>query len=338
VNDDHAIVVGINEYPGLSSLSGPCADAQEFVGWLEDSDGGDVPGTQIHSLLTTHFHPPGPNGIGDVHPVEDEVNNLFRPLVTLGMSQGRAGRRLYVYLAGHGFSDASDMESAALYAANAEFTFAPHVAGTAYANWFRRNGTFDEIVLLMDCCRTTSPMQSIRPPPLPNTNNPSMAAKVKTFYAYGTSWGAVARERPMDGSIRGIFTTALLRAIKNAIPNERGRVTGQILKNYIHNIFDDVAGGTDTAPPDIKVDSSKDIAFVEGKQAAEFPVRVRLASHIGDERLLVTDGSGKKVKELDCTEDSLVLDLLPGFYKALIVGTDRSKLFEVVGNDVDITV
>lgn len=338
MNDDHAIVVGINTYPGLSSLSGPCVDAQGFTDWLQASDGGAVPETNIHTVLTTQFHPPGPSDVNDVHPVEADVNNLFKPLVTQGMMQGRVGRRLYIYLAGHGFSDPADMESAALYAADAEFTFAPHVAGTAYANWFRRNGVFDEIVLIMDCCRTTTPMQSIRPPPLQNTGNPSMAARVKIFYAYGTSWGAVARERPLNGSVRGIFTTALLKAIENARPNKKGKVTGQILKDHIHNIFGELAAGMETAPPDIRVDSNRDIAFLERIDAPDLNVCVTLVPHTGDEELLVSDGVGAKVEQLACPHNPVSLGLETGLYKVQVIGTDRSELIEVVGNDVEITI
>lgn len=338
MNDDHAIVVGINTYPGLSSLSGPCIDAQEFTGWLQAPGGGEVPANNIHTLLSTDFHPPEPNDVSDVHPVEEEVNSLFRPLVSRGLMEGRVGRRLYIYLAGHGFSDSADMGSAALYAANAEFTFAPHVAGTEYANWFRRNGVFDEIVLIMDCCRTTTPMQSIRPPPLQNTGNPSMAARVRIFYAYGTSWGAVARERPFNGSVRGIFTTALLKAIQNAPPNEKGKVTGQILKNLTHNIFDELAAGTETAPPEIRMDSNRDITFLERKDAPDLNVRVTLVPHTGNEEILVSDGAGVKVKQLACPVSLVRLGLETGLYKVQVVGTDRSKLIEVVGNDVEFTI
>lgn len=334
--DDHAVIVGIDTYPGLSQLGGPCEDARLVRDWLLDPACGDVPAGNIKVLLTSDYHPPGPTNVNDVHPVEDEVNDLFRPLVTQGLMNGRIGRRLFIYLAGHGFSDPSDMASAALFAANAEMVFAPHIAGTGYANWFRRNGIFDEIVLIMDCCRTVNPMQTIRPPPLPNTNQPSQAAKVRTFYAFGTSWGAVARERPMNGSVRGIFTTALLESLSSARPNRNGRVTGQIVKNYVHNIIDRVADGTDISPPDIQVDSSRDIAFVERQQAPKLTARFTLAPHSGEEILLVSDGSGT-VQDLSFDEAQKTLPLSPGLYKALVQGTDRSKLFEMVNEDVDIT-
>lgn len=335
--DDHAVVVGINTYPGLSPLGGPCEDAILVRDWLLAADCGDVPVENIHLLLTTDFHPPEPGGVNDVHPVEDEVNALFRPLVIDGLTQGRVGRRLYIYMAGHGFSDPGDMDSAALYAANAEMAFAPHVAGTEYANWFRRNGVFDEIILVMDCCRTVTPMQSIRPPPLPNTSNPGRAAKVRTFYAYGSSWGAAARERLMNGSVQGIFTTALLEAMRNARPNSKGWVTGQIVKDYVHNVIDQVAAGIEISPPEIRVDSSRDISFVARVQAPHLNVRATLVPHSGAEMLVMNDGTGNEVVRVACPDEQVEVALEPGLYKAFVDGTGRSQLFELVSDDVEIT-
>jgi len=335
--DDHAVVIGINAYPGLTTLGGPCADACRMRDWLLAADGGAVPPTNLKLLLTTDFHPPGPTGVGDVHPVENEVNNVFRPLVTAGLGQGRVGRRLYLYMAGHGFSDPGDMDSAALFAADAELMFAPHVAGTAYADWFRRNGVFDEIVLVMDCCRTVTPLQSIRPPPLPNTSKPGLAAKVRTFYAYGTSWGATARERPMNGAVRGIFTEALLQALRNARPNRQGRVTGQIVKDYVHNVIDEVAADVSIQPPEIRVDSSRDIALIERDSAPLFAVQVALAAPLGGEQIVISDGAGREVARLDYGPGPAAVELEPGLYKAMVAGSDRSHLIELVGDDVHIT-
>ena len=337
MKDDHAIVVGINEYPELTSLKGPCTDAKRFAEWLADPDGGNVPKGNIRVLMTTDFHPPGPSDVNDVHPVEDEINQLFRPIVKNGVENGHVGRRLYIYMAGHGFADPLNMDTAALYAANAEFSFVPHIAGTSYANWFGRNGIFDEIILVMDCCRTTMPMQSIRPPPLHDTSNASQAARVKTFYAYGTSWGATARERQMKGSVRGIFTTALLQAMRNARPNNRGNVTGQIIKNHIHNIIAEVADGTEIAPPEIQLDSNRDIAFLVRESAHKIGVIVTLTPHQGDEVLVVTDGGGKEISKVTCATNQVDLELGSGLYKAAIQGTNRSNLFEVVGSDVQFT-
>lgn len=186
--NDYAIVVGIDTYPGLSPLGGPCKDAQAFYDWLVDDKYGNVPSDHVDILLTSDFHPPDPTSIHDVHPLEGEVNSLFRPFVVKGIKKEVAGHRLYIYMAGHGFGDPEDIDTAALYAADAEPTYASHIAGTVYAKWLKRNGVFDEIVLIMDCCRTVIPMWGIRPPLLPKTSNPGRVPKIRTVYAYATNW------------------------------------------------------------------------------------------------------------------------------------------------------
>lgn len=335
--DDHAIIVGIDTYPGLSTLGGPCKDARAFHDWLVDADCGAVPPYNIHMLLTTDFHPPAPTGVNDVHPLEEEICRLFRPFITKGINQEIAGRRLYIYLAGHGFGDPSNIDAAALYAADAEPTYAAHIAGTSYAEWLRRNGVFDEIVLIMDCCRTIMQMWEIRPPLLPKSSNPGRVSKIKTVYAYAANWGHASRERKMNGDVRGIFTVAFLNALRNASPNQFGRVTGQMIKDYIHNTIDQVAGDVKVGPPDIHVDSNRDIVFAERVAATSFHARITLAPFTGIEALIIIDGARREVLKQAPAAEVIEADLAPGLYKAFIEKTERSHLFEIGGVNVEFT-
>ncbi len=180
--DDYAVVIGIRTYPSMSPLEGPCRDAQDFYEWLRKSNGGDVPEPNVKMLITDQFQDPDETE----HPLTDEIHLLFKDFVQHGhmahMSGQSLGRRLYIYMAGHGFSEVGDGTQAALYAANASPSFAFNVAGTKYAEWFRRNAVFEEIVLVMDCCRTTSLVSEITAPPLPKTGGSPNSKKVKTFY------------------------------------------------------------------------------------------------------------------------------------------------------------
>ncbi len=335
--NDHAIVVGIGIYPGLSPLEGPCEDAKDFYDWLIDPDCGDVPPANVEQLLSTDFHPPDPAGIQDVHPLEEEVSALFRPHVQKGIAKMPAGRRLYIYMAGHGFGDPDDMNSVALYAADAEPTYAPHIAGTVFAEWFRRNAVFEEIVLFMDCCRTVIPYWPIRPPLLPKTSNPGQASKVRTVYAFATNWALVSRERDINGVVRGIFTVALLNALRNARPNQFGHITGQVIKDYVHNTIDEVAGDVEIEPPDIHVDSRKDITFIKSGTAGEFQTQIDLNPFVGGEVLVVQNGAGDRVYREVADASPVVIPLKPGFYKAFVENTARSNLFEIGGDDVEFT-
>src|SRR5881296_2688278 len=108
--DDYAVVVGIARYPEWGDLSGPENDGAEFARWLKSSDGGDVPAGHVKTLLSAGN--PG-------HPSAQEIDDAFDELIQSGDAQGgQAGRRLYVFLAGHGISP-QQLEFNALLAANA---------------------------------------------------------------------------------------------------------------------------------------------------------------------------------------------------------------------------
>lgn len=335
--DDRAIVVGIRTYPGFSHLGGPCHDAEAFRDWLVDPDGGALDPGHVSLLLTSHFHPPEPSGVADAHPVEDEIHALFRPLLPDAAQQRRIGRRLYLYLAGHGFGDPADMRSAALYAANADPFLIPHIAGTGYAEWFRRSGAFDEVVLIMDCCRIAAPLFAIRMPPLPRVNAASRAGSVRHFSAFASGWNGVARERTMDGKVRGIFTVALLDALRLAPSNRLGRVTGSHVKDYLHNHIGTVAGDVPINPPQIELDTNREILFASRAATPAATVRIRLVPTSGGETVVVLDGSRTEIAREITTSGELELALGPGIYKAYVEATDREVLFEVVGRETSIT-
>ena len=235
--EHHAIVIGINTYPvsGLPSLKGPVNDAMDIYSWLHDAKGGHVPEENIHRILSTDF------GKDTALPFPNQIEALFEPFVTKGV-QGRYGERLYIFVAGHGFGDPGDMGKTALYAANARKMFPWHVAITDYVDWLRRHAVFDEIVLIMDCCRTVNSYHEVKEPQYPTTKGRTGADKVRYFSAFAVGRGRVARERRFeDGRDSGIFTKALLHALQTA-RSQQGRVTGQLLKNQIHNSIAAFAG------------------------------------------------------------------------------------------------
>jgi hypothetical protein len=336
VRDQHyAIIVGICAYPGISSLEGPCNDAQDFHDWLLREDGGAVPPDNVKMLLTTDFE--APQAVEDARPDEADLNALFRRYVHDGALHPWIGERLYIFLAGHGFADPQDANSAALYAANAALLFPLHVAATAFAEWFRRNAAFKEIVLIMDCCRTATQLQAIAPPMLPQTRRTDLASQVRTFYAYATGWGGVAREKRIAGNVRGIFTTSLLNALQEAVPNRRGRVTGSVVHDYIHQNIAAVAGDVTVRPPEIYPARHGEITFVERAAPAAEAVRIRLDPFAGGEVVVLLDGPGNEIARATATEREVAFPLTPGFYKVLVEGTPREQLFEVVGERVNVT-
>ncbi len=204
--EDHAVVIGISDYPHLNSLRGPTHDVAAVVEWLRDPSGGDVPETQIHVLSSeTHADP--------ARPSSDDVYDAFRS--TLDLAEDRApdpaGRRLYIFMAGHGFGPT--LREAALLVANTERkTLRRNVSGSRVADFFGKARYFSEIVLLMDCCREN--LEKVPAGPLPWDPVSRAGKRPRRLYAYAAGDSELARERLHDGRVRGIFTVALLDALQ----------------------------------------------------------------------------------------------------------------------------
>ena len=115
MKDDYAVVTGINWYPGLSHLDGPVNDAINIRAWLLDAAGGDVPEENIKMVLS----PPTPDAMNrsNAKPARDMIIEAFESILDQKDYKGKIGRRLYMYMSGHGF--APQVDDAALLLANA---------------------------------------------------------------------------------------------------------------------------------------------------------------------------------------------------------------------------
>jgi hypothetical protein len=232
---DCAIVVGVGRYPSLGDLGGPVNDAQAFIGWLTDPAGGRLDGARVRQILS-----PGDTSPGVVHPLREEVLDAFDWLDKLAADsdeQGhglRAGRRLYLYFAGHGFSP-QENQTALLMANATRQRVGYHVAGPAYADWFYHAGYFDEILLFMDCCREALPLAPLMPAHYLPIDSSRVVDRARLFYAYGTRWSRLSRERPMppNNVVRGVFTTALLAGLRGEAADAAGRITSLSLNSYL---------------------------------------------------------------------------------------------------------
>jgi len=344
---DFGIVVGIDTYPGFTSLRGPRNDADAFYDWLTDPGRGNVLPANVRRLKCNG--PPPPN-IDAAVPNKQTLDMLFKPFVTNGAANRKSGERLFVYLAGHGFADNNNVDSAALLSADAERGWPAHLAVLAYVDFLQRSATFDEIILLMDACRDANLSWIVSPPQLPVIISSANARKVKVFKGYGTYFGDVSREKDVGGGVyRGVFTLALLDALEHAQPEPDGRLLGSKVKDYFHNVFPTFAvKPTDEA--EIDVDDQRDVVFMrypvmvpapppdDGMfyQMAPPPMpsqkAIRVTVPAGDvgKRLVV---SGATPRDFTIPLADFLMYLDPGLYKARIDGEAKSVLFEVPVND-----
>jgi len=339
-DNDFAIIIGINKYARLRDLRGPVNDALCFREWLISPDGGDVPPHQITTILSgvdeadscyDQNSPPG-----SIFPEINcsVVDKAFDTFIEIAAKNGgRVGRRLYVFLAGHGFGPA--INDAALLMSNADLDIRLgfHLSGLSYINWFREASYFNEIVLFMDCCRDKNLRCHVRRPPWTSQGD-SAAATDSYFFGFATRWSSKARERAFgnDNNIRGVFTEALIRALKLCVPDSNGNINasavGAFVENEIEKLKDERFFPTpeiEKYKPEFQYRTPGDFVILQRAEAAKTPVKITfLEEHPEWQVRLYSD----KLDELD------LLDGMVGSWELqLPVGFFTVRAFDAVTGD-----
>lgn len=252
MQEDHAIVVGINVYPALGNLDGPPNDAREFRNWLVATNGGDVPANQVSTILSADYPPP--STALKANPTVEAVQQAFDGLLELASSNSnsglgyRVGRRLYLYFAGHGFEP--QPEQTALLVANATRARGYHVACRWFADYFRRAGFFDEVLVFMDCCREPMSQIPLSIPPYLAMTATDAPEHGKWLTAHATKWSRSSREKLLGGQSRGVFTTALLKGLAGD-GSTTGQITDEWLANYLYDHMKDLLTPAELEDPTI---------------------------------------------------------------------------------------
>ncbi|HIV72483.1 MAG TPA: caspase family protein [Candidatus Aquabacterium excrementipullorum] len=260
--DDHAILLAVNRYPGLTPLHGPENDALAFKAWLVSAQGGAVPETQVACILSSDY--PAPPDPYDERPAVKDFHRALDRITLDAQRQfkARAGRRLYLFLAGHGFTAGAIKNDPALFTAEAQSFDAVHIAAPRYATRMADAGLFDEIVLVMDCCQdfffTKEVMNPTWTPPARNLSN-----QVRVFQAFGAPRGQAAYEDAptLDGPVRGNFSRIWCEALASAEADDEGWVTSDTVRRRVLRLWKDsgLQDKTGNVPP---IDlPSQDIRF-----------------------------------------------------------------------------
>jgi hypothetical protein len=254
--DDRGIVAGITTYPSIGSLEGAELDAEEFYDWLTSPTGGDVPSTAVEKIVSSDFQPAPP--VPPVRLPAQEIAQAFDRLHAAALATGiprRLGRRLYVYTAGHGaalpFAADPERSDAAFLTADATQFNATHIMTKVRALYFLNAGIFDEIVVFMDCCRIPLSLIPNYPSYINATAIDTLENERRTFFAFATKWGLKAREKPFNGVMRGVFTTALMAGLRGEAANPDGTITSSSLRNYLLSHMKDRLTTNELNDPDI---------------------------------------------------------------------------------------
>jgi hypothetical protein len=344
--DDWAIVVGVRIYPSLTDLDGPENDANAMYQWLISPQGGDVPTAQIARILSSQF--PAPPTPARAEPTTVQIQQAFEDLQDVAEKNGtagngrRVGRRLYIYLSGHGC--APRPKDAALLTANAsQLRVGYHILGKLFADWFLQSNFFDEAVLFMDCCRESYPQAPPNVPPWIDITGAKALDQARSFYGFGTKWSRLSRERVMeDGQVHGVFTWALLQGLKTAA-DANNQVTATSLGGYLYNNMktflkpDDLADPEVPKEPDLEYDNNPTHSIVfctlpPPPPPPEFPVTVTLPAQVAGKTVQVLNDKLKEVRRVQATPPSWQTTLPRGSYIVQILELGRqTDVFVVAG-------
>jgi hypothetical protein len=342
-NDDWAIVVGIRCYPDLGDLNGPENDAKAFHNWLISPNGGALPQEHVKLILSSHYNPPFASA-SEAEPTTARVERAFDELDDIAKDNQdkgnglRVGRRLYLYFAGHGCEPKA--EEAVLLMANATKRRAGyHIPGKPYANWFYRAGYFDEVVLLMDCCREKYPSAPLNIPPYIDLTAPDAAERGRRFYGFGTKWGRLSRERAVaEGIVRGVFTTALLAGLEGAACDPNGRITAASLGSYLRNGMKTFLAPEDLEDPEVPKEpdlfyaqDAGDTFVLATAPVPTFSVVIHLPAGSAGKTVEILGPNLQPIVSTTAVLPVLQMDLARGKYVVQIKEDGPAKVIDVLG-------
>jgi hypothetical protein len=326
-SDDYAILVGISRYPGLQDLAGPETDARNMHAWLKSATGGNVPEANIALLISSNYSAMGNGDPHQAQPITAHVNEAFERLIDRGyQNNGKVGRRLYIFLAGHGF--APDLDEVALLMANArKWAMGHHIPGRLYANWFRMAAFFEEIILLMDCCRINHQRSPKNLPPWDPYSQMDTAV-VRHFYSFATQWSYKAYGFLAPTGVEGRFTHMLLKGLQGGARDKDGRITATSLKSFIRECFERLPSPQYGRYQEPSFDYDQDIILVEQVQPLQAHVHISFPGIANGVQAEIIGGDLQPVAHHVIQDDTWDIYLPRGLYRVQ-TPTGRFTVFEV---------
>jgi hypothetical protein len=203
---DFAVVVGVEDYPDFQSLRGVHNDAKGFYEWLLDRNGGGLDKNHVKLILSD---------AKTKTPVQDEIDLALVKVLDAAEACGGA-RRLYFYFGGHGATNYPQTgDDVALLLTRWSTQLARLALSTQlYSSKLRGTGLFEELVIFLDCCRTTS-VAAIGVEPAFAVGWQKGPHATQTFIGYATEDGRPAFEVCKSDKWEGIFTKCLLSTLRS---------------------------------------------------------------------------------------------------------------------------
>lgn len=343
---DYALLIGIGSYPRLgeggtpANLRSPRHDVEAVKAWLVDPAGGDVPEDHVTVIMSPDA---AESPTGDQ--LEAELLK-FGPIAEFNKSQQRGftvGRRIYLYMSGHGFVPLG-VQRACLFTANANEWAGYNVHATGWLNWLQEAGFFREYVLWMDCCMERITSFQPRDPPFrqPLDVEPPLAC----FTAFAAQRPLRAVEAVIaedDNKVHGVFTWTLLEGLRGAAADRNGVVTGRSLADWVRNAQIARIGPTDLGNVEVSKEpeilrEDPGLIFARGVKKRSYEVSLTFPSAAHGRAARIWGGAPPTVRKVVAISDRPeIVSLEPGLYLVDVPGAELRQGFEVVGK-VDVKI
>lgn len=333
---DYALVVGINRYPGLTSLEGAENDARDFYDWVTSRDGGKVAKNNATLLLSSDFAEPA--DADDAKPAAQEVERFFTRIDNAAESNNReglglkAGNRIWLFFSGHGFAPSLDRSAVLL--ANATLRRTHNVAAHLWADRLYDGGWFDDVFLFQDACKSQMADVELAPPFFRRRNAPLGQVRNR-FYAFSAKNRQLSKELDFSGRTRGVFTATLMQGLKGeARDPTTGTLTAAQLKAYLQDNMKKLLSAADLADdeiakmPEVLNPDPFDILGAVPVAVSTFPIEIRISQP--GPAAKIQNSNLATVSAADPSQPLWQNDLPRGFYKVVVTGLGE-RLFEVSG-------
>jgi hypothetical protein len=228
--NDFALIVGVRDYPDFSSLGGPVEDAIRLETWIRDKNGGNIPKSNVFPI---HSKPKPPTPLQQV--IDDAIDLIQQAIVA---NHNSRARRLYFYFSGHGFAMKNDENSLCM--ANWSHRMRNSaLSSREYLNHFVETGFFEEIIFVLDCCRSRLVGHKSHHPnvglPIPGP----LAGATKSMVIYAAEFQNAAYEVQYQNGddempvVHGHLTEALIRALNGEAVDSNGNITGDAVAQFV---------------------------------------------------------------------------------------------------------
>lgn len=316
---DYAIIIGITRYPNLSldgksaDLRGPINDARKVRAWIESDEGGGVPPANVEYVIR------GENSVaGAPDPTRDAVVQAFVNMYARCFPEGPehapkvpTGRRLYVYVSGHGL--AADLDHGALLCSNSSNNLYSTVSPYASIKAFRQLGFFDQFVVWFDGCMDWAGLEA---EPINYVPRPAggWLPPGPVFIAYAARPRLKAMESPDEnGEVRGVFTRTLLAGLEGgAVDPMTGKIDSSSLAKYLWNAMPEYMPASAkenvliAKQPFVRTDP--DISFGVPKGAAKSTVVLRFADEHNGARARVWGRKAESQQSLSLLSENTIVN------------------------------